>query len=89
MQANRALANSIMLEFSQSAVRSMGPIEHESLAALAELGFRFSLDRLTDLRLEPRELAERGFRFVKAPAALLLNRATTQAIELVPSRPIR
>ena len=51
MQANRALANSIMLEFSQSAVRSMGPIEHESLAALAELGFRFSLDRLTDLRL--------------------------------------
>jgi cyclic-di-GMP phosphodiesterase, flagellum assembly factor TipF len=85
MQANRALANSIMLEFSQSAVRSMGPIEHESLAALAELGFRFSLDRLTDLRIEPRELAERGFRFVKAPAALLLNRVTTQAIDIHPA----
>jgi cyclic-di-GMP phosphodiesterase TipF (flagellum assembly factor) len=85
MQANRALANSIMLEFSQGAVRSMGPIEYESLAALAELGFRFSLDRLTDLRIEPRELAERGFRFVKAPAALLLNRVTTQAIDIHPA----
>ena len=85
MQANRALAHSLMLEFSQSAVRSMGPIEHESLAALAELGFRFSLDRLTDLRIEPRELADAAFRFVKAPAALLLNRATTQAIDIHPA----
>jgi cyclic-di-GMP phosphodiesterase TipF (flagellum assembly factor) len=85
MQANRALAPSLMLEFSQSAMRTMGPIEHESLAALAEIGFRFSLDRLTDLRIEPRELAERGFRFVKAPAALLLNRTTTQAVDIHPA----
>ncbi len=53
----------------------MGPIEQESLAALADLGFRFSMDQVTDLRIEPRELAERGFRFVKVPAALLLSRA--------------
>src|SRR5262249_14098682 len=36
---------------------------------------RFSLDNVTDLRIEPRELATRGFRFVKVPAAMLLNRA--------------
>jgi cyclic-di-GMP phosphodiesterase, flagellum assembly factor TipF len=59
----------------QSAVRSMGPIEHESLAALAERGFRFSMDNLADLRVEPRELTERGFRFIKAPTTLLLSRA--------------
>jgi cyclic-di-GMP phosphodiesterase, flagellum assembly factor TipF len=74
IEANRAIAPSLILEFTQSAVRSMGPIEHESLAALAERGFRFSLDNLTDLRIEPRELTARGFRFVKAPAGLLLNR---------------
>jgi cyclic-di-GMP phosphodiesterase TipF (flagellum assembly factor) len=85
MQANRALAPSLVLEFSQSTVRAMGPIEHESLAALAELGFKFSLDRLADLRLEPRELAERGFRFVKAPALLLLNRTGTQAGDIHPA----
>jgi cyclic-di-GMP phosphodiesterase, flagellum assembly factor TipF len=75
MQANRALAPSLVLEFSQGALRAMGPMEYESLAALADLGFRFSLDRLADLRVEPRELADRGFRFVKASAPLLLNRA--------------
>ena len=75
MDANRAIAPSLVLEFTQAALRAIGPIENESLAALADRGFRFSLDNVTDLRLEPRELADRGFRFVKVPAALLLNRA--------------
>jgi cyclic-di-GMP phosphodiesterase, flagellum assembly factor TipF len=74
LEANRAIAPSLVFEFTQNAVRNMGPIEHESLAALAERGFRFSMDNLSDLRVEPRELTERGFRFIKAPAALLLNR---------------
>lgn len=74
IEANRAVAPLLVFEFTQSAVRAMGPVEHESLAALAELGFRFSMDNLSDLRVEPRELTERGFRFIKAPAALLLNR---------------
>ena len=55
-------------------MRQMGPIENESLAALAQRGYRFSLDNVTDLRLEPRDLAERGFRYVKVPSSLLLNR---------------
>jgi cyclic-di-GMP phosphodiesterase TipF (flagellum assembly factor) len=74
LQANRAIASSLILEFSQRMVREMGPAAFDNLATLAQFGFRFSLDRLTDLRIEPRELAERNFRFVKIPAALLLNR---------------
>jgi len=80
MDANRALASSLMFEFTQEAYRSFGPIEHESLAALAERGFRFSLDHVTDLHMEPNELAGRSFRFLKVPAKLLLNRvAATQS----------
>jgi len=75
LEANRALAPYLVFEFSQFAVRAMGPIEQECLAALAELGFRFSMDHVADLRIEPRELAERGFRFIKVPSALLLSRA--------------
>lgn len=75
MEANRALAPSLMLELSQDAWRSMGPMEHESLAALAERGFRFSMDQVDDLRMEPRDLSERGIRFVKVQATLLLNKA--------------
>lgn len=77
VEANRVLGPSLVFEFTQSAFRAMGPIEHESLAALSNRGFRFSMDHVTDLRIEPRELAERGIRFVKAPAPLLLNRAGT------------
>ena len=85
MEANRALAAAIVFEFSQSAVRAMGPIEQESLAALARLGFRFSMDRVTDLKIEPRELAARGFRFVKVPATLLMGRAATAAADIHPA----
>jgi cyclic-di-GMP phosphodiesterase, flagellum assembly factor TipF len=85
MDANRAIAPSLVLEFTQSAVRAMGPIEHESLAALTERGFRFSLDNVTDLRIEPRELANRGFRFIKIQAALLLNRAGPTASDIHPA----
>lgn len=74
MEANKALAGSLTFEFTQAAYRSFGPIEHESLAALADGGFRFSMDHVTDLRLNPKELADRSFRFVKVPATLLLNR---------------
>jgi len=84
-EANRAIAPALVFEFTQEAVRGMGPIEHESLAALAERGFRFSMDNLTDLRVEPRELTERGFRFIKAPAALLLNRVGAASTDIHPA----
>ena len=74
IDANRAIAPSLIFEFTQGAVRAMGPAEHAGLAALAGRGFHFSMDNLSDLRIEPRELTERGFRFIKVPAALLLNR---------------
>jgi cyclic-di-GMP phosphodiesterase TipF (flagellum assembly factor) len=85
VEANRAIAPSLVFEFSQSAVRAMGPIEHESLAALAERGFRFSIDNLTDLRVEPRELMDRGFRFIKASAGLLLNRVGATSSDIHPA----
>jgi cyclic-di-GMP phosphodiesterase TipF (flagellum assembly factor) len=85
MDANRAIAPSLVLEFTQSAVLAMGPIEHESLAALTDRGYRFSLDNVTDLRIEPRELANRGFRFIKIQAALLLNRAGPTATDIHPA----
>lgn len=79
MEANRALSPSLMLELPQHAWQTMGPIEQESIAALAERGFRFSVDQVTDLRMEPRDLSERGIRFVKVGASLLLNKAMAPA----------
>ena len=75
LEANRVLAPSLLLEFRQSAWRDMGPLELEGLATLRELGFRFCMDQVMDLRIEPRDLAERGVRFVKVPASVLLARS--------------
>jgi len=79
LDANRAIAPSLVLEFTQSGLRGAGPIETESLAALRTCGYRFSMDNVTDLRLEPRELASRGFRFVKLRANLILDRSSAAA----------
>ncbi|MGH6958685.1 MAG: EAL domain-containing protein, partial [Caulobacteraceae bacterium] len=84
MDANRALNNALMFEFSQSAYRAFGPLEHEALAALAERGFRFSMDHVTDLRMEPKELADHWFRFLKVPAKLLLDKATIAQSDIDP-----
>jgi cyclic-di-GMP phosphodiesterase TipF (flagellum assembly factor) len=84
MDANRALAGALTFEFTQSAYRNFGAVEYENLSALAERGFRFSMDHVADLRMEPKELADRGFRFLKVPAKLLLNRAATAQSDIHP-----
>jgi len=55
------------------------------LAALSDRGFRFSMDNVSDLRLEPRELGERGFRFLKVPAELLLDRSRVTISDIHPA----
>jgi cyclic-di-GMP phosphodiesterase TipF (flagellum assembly factor) len=84
MDANRALASALTFEFSQSAYRAFGPFELEGLAALAERGFRFSMDHVIDLRMEPKDLADHAFRFLKVPASLLLNKTTNAQSDIHP-----
>ena len=85
LEANRALAPSFVLEFKQATFRNLGPTETEHLAALAQRGYRFSIDHVTDLRIEPRELADRGVRFIKVPATLLLDQRQTSTSDIHPS----
>jgi cyclic-di-GMP phosphodiesterase TipF (flagellum assembly factor) len=85
LEANRALAPSFVLEFKQNVFRNLGPIESEHLAALAQRGYRFSIDHVTDLRIEPRDLADRGVRFIKVPAALLLDPKQTSNSDIHPA----
>ncbi|MDP3691472.1 EAL domain-containing protein [Bradyrhizobium sp.] len=85
LEANRALAPSFVLEFKQATFRNLGPVETEHLAALAQRGYRFSIDHVTDLRIEPRELADRGVRFIKVPAALLLDQRSGSTSDIHPS----
>jgi cyclic-di-GMP phosphodiesterase TipF (flagellum assembly factor) len=77
--ANQALTGTLSLAFSQADYRRFRPAARENLAAFAARGFHFALDHVTDLRIEARDLADHGFRFLKAPAALLLGTSTPVA----------
>jgi cyclic-di-GMP phosphodiesterase TipF (flagellum assembly factor) len=85
LEANRALAPSLVLELPQSAYRAFGTTELNSMSSLSERGFRFSLDKLQDFRIDPRGLAERGVRFIKVPADVLLNQDTTATGHIHPA----
>ena len=85
LEANRALAPSFVLEFKQATLRKLGPTETENLAALSQRGYRFSIDHVSDLRFEPRELADRGVRFIKVPASLLLDPKQSSTSDIHPS----
>ena len=82
LEANRILAPSLVLEFKQSTFRHLGPVESEHLATLQRLGYGFSIDNVTDLRLDPRELADRGVKFIKVPAAMLLDQKQLSSADI-------
>ncbi|MGI9413391.1 MAG: EAL domain-containing protein [Hyphomicrobiales bacterium] len=73
MQQNRELAGSLIFEFSQATVNGAGPLEQESMSLLSEIGFRFSLDHVTDLNIDFHLLSEQGFRFLKVDAHTLID----------------
>jgi cyclic-di-GMP phosphodiesterase TipF (flagellum assembly factor) len=79
LEANRALAPYLILEFKQNTFRNLGPLESEHLATLKRLGYGFSIDNVTDLRVDGRDLADRGVRFLKVPATLLLDQKQLSA----------
>ncbi|PIO99589.1 EAL domain-containing protein [Pleomorphomonas carboxyditropha] len=75
LSQNRAMADLVQFEFRQEALMEMGPLEIESLRAVADLGFHFSIDNVTDLRVDFRRWSDLGFRSIKVSADRLLGRA--------------
>ncbi|WP_417769731.1 EAL domain-containing protein [Stappia sp.] len=73
LRANDGFAGQLTFEFTQDDVNEMGALELESLAALAELGYRFSMDRVSDLKMDFKTLSDRGFRYVKLHASRLIG----------------
>jgi len=69
----------LVVEMPQSVFRALDPTSLGLLGAMSANGVRFALDQLNDLRLDPVSLFDRGIRFVKAPAELLLAQVLAQA----------
>jgi cyclic-di-GMP phosphodiesterase TipF (flagellum assembly factor) len=68
----RDFSQRLVLEMPQRVFRSLDPASLGLIGGITVAGARFALDQLADLRLDPRGLADRGVRFVKAPMSLLV-----------------
>lgn len=65
------LGSKLIFEFSQADISRASPALDRNIGALTELGFGFSMDRVSSLDFDFQGLAARGFKFVKVPASLL------------------
>ncbi len=72
LSGNKDLANNIVFEFGQAAVMAANAAEAANLRHLANLGFRLSLDGVTQLNLDFARVRRLGFQFLKLKASTLL-----------------
>jgi cyclic-di-GMP phosphodiesterase, flagellum assembly factor TipF len=75
MQQHRELASLLIFEISQETFANCGPAENSNLAYLADLGFTFSMDKVTTLDIDFAAARARQIRYFKVPAELLLGDA--------------
>lgn len=82
LDAHPDLPGRIVLELSQRCWRTLDAEKAGALAQLRDRGLSFALDRATDLRLDPLALADRGVRYVKIPAELLLQGESSGVLDV-------
>jgi cyclic-di-GMP phosphodiesterase TipF (flagellum assembly factor) len=73
VEHNLDLANRLVFEFKQADIADHGAALARDLKLLGQLGFQFSMDHVTDLRIDFSALAERHFDYIKIPAKTLLT----------------
>jgi cyclic-di-GMP phosphodiesterase TipF (flagellum assembly factor) len=73
LSGNKDLAGALIFELGQAAFESRGAVEARHMARLADLGFRFSLDKVIDLDLDFQDLSRADVKFVKVGAQMMLE----------------
>ncbi len=73
LTTNKDMAGSLIFELGQSAFNQRGSTEARNMAKLADLGFRFSLDKVADLNFDFADLSRADVKFVKLGADMLLQ----------------
>jgi cyclic-di-GMP phosphodiesterase TipF (flagellum assembly factor) len=73
LNENRDLAGALIFELGQDAFATRGSVEARNMAKLADLGFRFSIDKVTTIDFDLQDLHRSDVRFVKIGANILLE----------------
>ncbi len=71
MRENRDLAGSVIFEIPQAAYEARTSLEARAMGKLVDLGFRFSIDKVTSADIDLPDLERSGVRYAKIPARIL------------------
>ena len=83
LRANRDLSPALVFEIGQAGFDTRTSVQARNMAKLADLGFRFSLDKVKNLDLDLQDLQRSDVKFVKVGAQTLLDELTTVENRLV------
>jgi cyclic-di-GMP phosphodiesterase TipF (flagellum assembly factor) len=73
LSENRDLNQALIFELGQAVFDARGAVEARNMAKLADLGFRFSIDKVQTLDLDFADLQRSDVKFVKVAADLLIE----------------
>jgi cyclic-di-GMP phosphodiesterase TipF (flagellum assembly factor) len=73
LAANRDLAGALIFEIGQAAFEARGRTESRNMGRLADLGFRFSIDKVSNLDFDLQDFARCDVKFVKVGAQMLIE----------------
>ncbi|MES1204040.1 MAG: EAL domain-containing protein [Pseudomonadota bacterium] len=73
MREHADLSGSLIFEIGQADYEARGAMEARAMAKLADLGFRFSIDKVTKLDVDLIDLERSGVRFLKAAGSILIE----------------
>ncbi|MGQ0531452.1 MAG: EAL domain-containing protein [Caulobacteraceae bacterium] len=80
MRENRDLAGSVIFEIPQDAYENRTSIEARAMGKLVDLGFRFSIDRVTNTEIDLPDLERSGVRYVKIGAGTLVEQIVRRGL---------
>jgi cyclic-di-GMP phosphodiesterase TipF (flagellum assembly factor) len=73
MRENSDLAGSLIFELPQTSYDNRSSVEARAMGKLLDLGFRFSIDKITDAAIDLPDLERSGVRYVKIAANVLVD----------------
>ena len=73
LSENKDMAGGLIFELGQTAFEQRGSTEARNMAKLADVGFRFSIDKVNQFDLDFRELQRSDVKFIKITAATLTD----------------
>ena len=85
LSENRDLNQALIFELGQATFDARGAAEARNMAKLADLGFRFSLDKVQTLDLDFADLQRSDVKFIKVAADLLIE----QLLDMDGAAPLR